>query len=113
MSSAREILERTVGHVVDRVAALRETSNPMARIALNLPPIASSWGGGNQWVRQMTDYLRQSGYSVRFDLKSAVDCIFLVEPRESAAISFTVHDIEVYKRSHPQSVCIHRVNEND
>lgn len=113
MPSARQFLSRTVNRVIDRVDALRESSDPIARIAINMPPIVSSWGGGNQWVRQMTDYLRRNGYAVRFDLEGDVDCIILAEPRETAPISFTVTDIQNYRRRHPQTKCLHRINEND
>ena len=87
--------------------------DPAARIAINLRPIRSPWGGGNQWAAQLTRSLRQSGYSVRYDLRRPVDCILLADPRQTGTVTFGTEDIRAYLDRHPETVCIHRVNEND
>ncbi len=85
----------------------------VARVALNLRPIYSSWGGGNQWLTQTVRFLRFSGYTVRFDLREPVDCILVTHFGLTGKTSFSLDDLRSYRREHPDVRVIHRVNDND
>ncbi len=98
---------------VDRWRDQQQNPHPIARIAFNKRPRATAWGGGNQWLNQMVRWLRVHGYSVCFTLDPDVDCIMLVDPRPVETVTFGVSEIQVFKRRHPEAVCIHRINEND
>ena len=85
----------------------------MARIAFNMRPTSSPWGGGNQWLQQMLRYLTQRGYEVVFDLGRSVDAIVLVDPRVGGLVRFGPDDVRAYKTRWPGVLCLHRVNECD
>ncbi len=86
---------------------------PIARVAINMQPTDAPWGGGNQWVRQMTRYLAEEGYRVSFDLRERVDAIVMIDPRVGGLVTFGPDEIREYKLSHAATVCLHRVNECD
>lgn len=93
--------------------AIQTSRSPVGRVAINMRPTSSPWGGGNQWVRQIARYLTQRGYAVSFDLNSRVDSIILVDPRVGGLVEFGPEEIRSYKRRFPEACCIHRINEND
>jgi glycosyltransferase involved in cell wall biosynthesis len=99
--------------MTDRVADHMVSAPRLGCIAINMRPQASSWGGGNQWVQQMTRALRAEGYSVRFDLAQPVDGILMVDPRPSDQVSFGPDEIRQAKKEQPTPFCLHRINEND
>jgi len=85
-----------------------------ATISINLQPISSPWGGGNQWVDTFSKYLRKNNYEVIHHLnKKNIDCIFIVDPRKTDNIKYGVNDIKNYIQKNSKTACIHRVNEND
>src|SRR2546428_9471839 len=86
---------------------------PLATVAINRRPIRAAWGGGNQWLSQMTRWLRAHGYSVRFSLDGSVDCILLADPRTGPTVTFDIDAIAAYRSRHPDVACIQRVNDND
>lgn len=92
---------------------IQTNRSPVARVAINMRPTSAPWGGGNQWVRQITRFLPGTGYVVSFDLKSRVDCILLVDPRVGGLVRFGPEEIRSYKERFPETCCIHRINEND
>jgi len=83
------------------------------RLAINMKPISGPWGGGNQFVRQLTDYLRDHGHSVSFRLWPWTDRILLVAPRPFQHVTFDIEDIRRFKAKHPSARCIHRINQTD
>lgn len=84
-----------------------------ARIAFNMKPTSSPWGGGNQWVGQMVRYLSAQGWATAFDLRGKVDCILMVDPRVGGRVGFGPEEIHAYKLRFPDVPCLHRVNECD
>lgn len=80
-------------------------------VAMNMRPARGPWGGGSQWVVLMSRYLVERGYRVQYDLAGPVDCIVLVEPRDFPTTAFGVDDIRAYRRRHPGTACVHRINE--
>src|SRR5205085_2737335 len=85
----------------------------VARVAINMRPARSSWGGGSEFVRQLARFLRSRAYTVRFDLRGQPDCIVMADPRVGGLVTFGPDEIEAYKGTHSSAFCLHRVNEND
>lgn len=113
---AKTVIARSKDSVLATVDSLGDTrgnSPSVARVVFNMRPVRLPWGGGNQWVNQMIRSLRSAGYSVRFNLGRAVDCIVLVDPRLARPDGLSLDDIERYKNRYPHVVCVHRINEND
>ena len=74
------------------------------------------WGGGNLFAINLTNYLRDKGHEVVYDLNdSNVDIILMTEPRKTSESSaFTNYDIQkylTYKNS--KALVVHRINECD
>ena len=113
MRAVRRSLNKTIWsgahNLIDRLLIQR----PVARIALNAYPLYSSWGGGNQWLRQLVSALRSFGYSVQFSLHGRVDCIIIANSRKSHTVTFGLDDIMEYRVRHPHVPCLHRINDTD
>lgn len=91
-----------------------EGQAPVGKVAFNALPVAGSWGGGNQWLLQLSRYLRFLGFTVVYDLSdSDIDFIFVLHSADSQGGTFGAEEIAAYKRAHPRARCIHRINEND
>ena len=116
MKAARALVGRLVQPVVataDTLGDWWQNREPIATVAINRRPSRGFWGGGNQWLEQIIRSLRQDGYSVRFDLKTSVDCILMADPRSGRDVTFDVGEIAAHKSRYPHTVCIQRVNDND
>lgn len=87
-------------------------SHPVARVAINVVPRRTPYGGGNQFVQQLGRYLRVYGYEVVHRLDSHVDCILMIDGRE-ALTTFGIGDVRAFRQRWPSVPCIHRVNECD
>lgn len=107
----KTILDRIRG--ARRLAAVRPPVQPAARVAFNMRPIFASWGGGNQWLQQMTRYLAYSGFDVRFDLREEVDAIFINHSGLWDNMTFHEAEIAAAKERNPRLRVIHRINDND
>jgi glycosyltransferase involved in cell wall biosynthesis len=84
----------------------------VARVAVNLAPRSSPYGGGNQFVDLLARQLRFQGYDVRFGLREDVDAVLVIDGRRELT-TFGIEEIAALKRRRPSVVCIHRVNECD
>jgi glycosyltransferase involved in cell wall biosynthesis len=93
--------------------SLFSRTKPVATVAFNMKPIAGPYGGGNQWVTQLSEFLRRSGYAVRFDLRQPVDCLLLTHAGLSGKLRFNVEEVAAYRKAHPRVGCIQRINDND
>lgn len=85
-------------------------------ISMGINLQSGPWGGGNQALGVLAEYLRGKGVNVSFDLKNAdLDIIVLTEPREFLRSSaYTDKDIIHYLRKiNRETIVIHRVNECD
>jgi glycosyltransferase involved in cell wall biosynthesis len=85
----------------------------VATVAINMRPLNSSWGGGNQWINQFIPFLAIHGYRVTFNLNTSVDLILLISPQVGGFVTFSSDDVEIYKKLHPKAKCILRINDND
>ncbi len=107
----KSLLDRIRG--ARRLARVRPPLEPIARIAVNMRPIFASWGGGNQWLQQMTRYLSYCGYEVRFDLREEVDAILINHSGLWDNMTFHDDEIAAAKARNPRLRVIQRVNDND
>lgn len=82
------------------------------RVAINLKPTPSPWGGGNQFAQQLSDYLISQGHEVVYKLDSNITAILIIDSKMSGPL-FTIHEIKKFKSKRPQIPCIHRINECD
>ena len=78
----------------------------------NRSPIDGPWGGGNNFVKNMSRYLKKRGHEIVYDLVYGIDLIFMIDPRPSQA-GYSVDEIYLYKKSFPKVKIIHRINECD
>ena len=76
----------------------------------------TAWGGGNQFLINISNYLKQKNINVVYDLNdNDIDIIVLMDPRiNSSSSTFNHIDIEKYLRSkNKNAIVVHRVNECD
>jgi glycosyltransferase involved in cell wall biosynthesis len=112
MSGVRAV-RLTVDRWADRLRRRPEPAEPIARVAVNMRPAGTAWGGGSQWVAQMVRYLADRRYAVGFELRDDVDGIVMVDPRRGGLVTFGPDDIAHHRARRPEAFCLHRVNEND
>jgi hypothetical protein len=83
-------------------------------VSINHKPKASPWGGGNQFVWTLKGALQRLGYRVQHDLSGDVDVIVMIDPRtELRAIQYGPAEMAAYKKAHPKTKVLHRINECD
>lgn len=85
------------------------------KIAIGTNIINGPWGGGNQFAKSLSEYLKTKEEKVCFNLKdNDIDIILLTEPRKSLKSSAFDHiSIVKYKLRNPDTIIIHRINECD
>ena len=86
---------------------------PVARIAFNMRPRRGPYGGGNQWLNQLSTYLARCGYAVQFHLDERVDCVMGTHAGLGGELSFSYEDVLALKRRNTRLRCIQRINDND
>lgn len=84
-----------------------------ATVAFNMKPRRGPFGGGNQWLRQVSAYLDRCGYRTRFDLGADVDCVLGTHAGLSGGLSIPYADVLEAKKKNPRLRCIQRINDND
>lgn len=82
-------------------------------VAINIKPKSGPWGGGNQFVQLLTNYLRDHGHRVVFHLSPWVTHVLVIDPRKLENSRFGLEEIRQLKAAHPEVQVIHRINEND
>lgn len=86
------------------------------KIAIGANLQKGPWGGGNQFLSNLTAYLEAEGVEVCFELKDDdIDLILLTEVRkELKSCAFNDADIEKYLRDvNANAIVVHRINECD
>ena len=86
------------------------------KLAIGSKIITGPWGGGNNFIINLNQYLKKKGCEVFFDLKNKnIDIILLTDPREkSQTASFNHFDVYNYiKQVNPDVLVVHRINECD
>ena len=85
----------------------------VARVAFNMAPRRGPYGGGNQWLNQLSSSLKNSGYAVQFSLDEKVDCVVGTHAGLGGSLAFSYEDILRARARNPDLVCIQRINDND
>lgn len=85
----------------------------VARVAFNMAPRRGPYGGGNQWLNQLSSSLKNSGYAVQFSLDEEVDCVVGTHAGLGGSLAFSYEDILRARARNPHLVCIQRINDND
>ena len=85
----------------------------MKTILFTLKPLNESFGGGNFFVKNLSDYLKSKKYNIVYELQQNIDIIFIIDPRKNKSNNFKYQEIIEYKKNNPKVKIIHRVNEND
>ena len=84
------------------------------KIMFNRKVVEGPWGGGNLFVKEMSNYLIQKNHEVCFDFEEGIDIIFMVDPRPiDRSEGYSIDDIIDYGSNHPDTEIIHRINECD
>jgi glycosyltransferase involved in cell wall biosynthesis len=86
---------------------------PVATVAFNMTPRRGPYGGGNQWLSQLSSYLKSGGYAVQFHLDQHVDCVVSTHAGLSGRLTFSYEDVLRAKAKNPGLICIQRINDND
>jgi len=86
------------------------------KISIGAKIFDKPWGGGNLFVKNLSEYLLKNGHEVVYDLlHEDIDIILLTDPRRSSYSSNFNHiDIVNYlEYVNSKSLVIHRINECD
>ena len=86
------------------------------KISIGAKIFDKPWGGGNLFVKNLSEYLVKNGHKVVFDLlHEDIDIILLTDPRKSSYSSnFNHKDIINYLQYvNSHSLVLHRINECD
>lgn len=87
--------------------------NTNKKIMFNLKPPSGSYGGGAFFVKNMSNFLKNKGYSVVYTLEPNIDLIFMIDPRKGENKINDINDVLNYKKINPNCKIIYRVNECD
>jgi Glycosyltransferase len=82
-------------------------------VAFNMRPRRGPFGGGNQWLRQVSAYLGRCGYGIRHSLDASVDLVLGTHAGLSGPLSISYEDVLRAKERNPRLLCIQRINDND
>lgn len=87
------------------------------KVSIGSKIINGPWGGGNLFVKNLSNYLNDLGHEVLFDLTDPnIDLILLTDPRSRKESSSTFNhlDIAKYKKFiNPRAKVVQRINECD
>ena len=87
------------------------------KVSIGSKIVEGPWGGGNLFVKNLSNYLLNLGHEVIYDLSEPdVDLILLTDPRSRRESSSTFNHIEInlYKKYiNPNVAVVQRINECD
>ena len=87
------------------------------KVSIGSRIVNGPWGGGNLFVKNLSNYLEQNGHKVIYDLgEKDIDLILLTDPRSRKESSSTFNhlDIQKYKKYiNPEVSVVQRINECD
>jgi len=85
----------------------------MKKILINRKIVQGPWGGGNNFLKNFSEALLQSGYHIVHDLSVAdLDLIVMHDPRYDD-LGISANEILAYKKAFPKTKVLHRINECD
>ena len=87
------------------------------KVSIGSKIVEGPWGGGNLFVKNLSNFLITSGHEVIYDLAEPdIDLILLTDPRSRRESSSTFNHIEIIKYQkyvNPNVVVVQRINECD
>ena len=84
------------------------------KIMFNRKVVNGPWGGGNLFVKAMSNFLLHKGHEVCFDFEDNIDIIFMVDPKKTdRTAGYSIDEIIEYGSRFPDTEIIHRINECD
>lgn len=84
------------------------------KICFTMKPISTSFGGGNQFLNNLLEYLDDNTIEIVYDLNhNDIDIIFMMDPRKLTLNKITMDMVKKYKSEHPNVIVIHRINDCD
>ena len=87
------------------------------KVSIGSKIVNGPWGGGNLFVKNLSNFLMNNGHNVIYDLSDKdIDLILLTDPRsrKESSSTFNHQDIESYKRYVNENVSVvQRINECD
>ena len=86
------------------------------KVSIGFKPRLGPWGGGNQFLHSLSNYLTNHGCQVTYNLNDpCLDIILLTDPREkSLSASFSVKEVINYLTFiNRAAIVVHRINECD
>jgi hypothetical protein len=86
------------------------------KVAFNCSLVDGPWGGGNRFLRSITEALKQEGNQVVYDLSDTdIDIIVILDPRwRNPALTFSIGNVFRYINFvNKDTLVVHRINECD
>ncbi len=87
------------------------------KVSIGSKIVQGPWGGGNLFAINLSNYLREKGHEVVYDLTDKdIDLILLTDPRSrrESSSTFNHKDIKQYKNYiNPNATVVQRINECD
>ena len=87
------------------------------KISIGSKIVQGPWGGGNLFAINLSNYLKDRGHEVYYDLSIPdIDLILLTDPRSRSESSSTFNHIEIEKYKelvNPNVAVVQRINECD
>lgn len=80
------------------------------KIAFNKKIVVGPWGGGNQILVLLCDYLKQHGHQISFSLEPDVDVVVMMDVKDSSCL-FPINSLMEFKRVTGAKI-VHRINDN-
>jgi hypothetical protein len=82
------------------------------KVAIGARVVEGAWGGGNQFVKSLAEFIRRQGDEVAFDLGGeAPDIILVVHPLPSQSSTITIHEAARYvKKKNRNTLIVLRIN---
>ena len=84
------------------------------KISINYKYVNSPWGGGNEFIRNLSNFLIQKKHTVVYNLMPVdIDLILIIDPRMSSELTiYNLDHANLYKKYiNPNVKIVHRINE--
>ena len=83
------------------------------KVFIGHQPHKIPYGGGNQFVMFLVDYLIKNNIEITYDLTQNIDIMFVINPFDGPMRKYNIEDCVRYRLRNPKSKIVLRVNEND
>jgi len=83
------------------------------KVCITLVPRQTSFGGGNQFVNSLIDYLNKHNINIVHTLEENINLIFIIDPRINSSNKIDIDSVIDYKQKNPGTYIIQRINDCD